>query len=278
MNTAIAGVSEAQAALKGSVGRPSLLQLQGASNTVSTAVMLGEALGLESVKSASQALSLLQSEQPTNEMQDYDQHSDGIITMLETLVTDFQKTKNNLEVAEAARVGNVNMMLQAIEDETKAQTADRDKNQGHANKKNKKKAATQKQLKEDQTEKADDTEYLAKLQFGQAAKLFTFKQRQAALKDEMDALTATETSLKESVMAKITRKSARFMQLGRGLHIAGAVSSNEGSMEMLEAQAEEMELASPVGFLQKRSVSKHSIKHSLGYDNMPDVLSLLKNQ
>lgn len=68
------------------------------------------------------------------------------------------------------------------------------------------------------------------------------------------------------------------MQLGSGLHIAGAVSSDEGSLELLEAQAEEMELASPLGFLQKRSVTKQVIKHSAHYDNLPDVLNLLKNQ
>jgi hypothetical protein len=62
------------------------------------------------------------------------------------------------------------MALQANEDEIKRQTVDRDTNQRHANKKSKKLAATQKQLKEDQTEKADDTEYLLKLQDGKSKK------------------------------------------------------------------------------------------------------------
>jgi len=49
-------------------------------------------------------------------------------------------------------------------------------------------------------------------------------------------------------------------------------------MELLEQEAEETEAAAaPVGFLQKRQV-KDVIKHTPGYDNTPDVLSLLKTQ
>jgi len=76
----------------------------------------------------------------------------------------------------------------------------------------------------------------------------------------------------------LTPNYGSFATMGSNLHIAGAVASNEGLMDMLEEEAEETEAAAaPAGFLQKYQV-KNVIKHNPGYDNTPDVLSLLKTQ
>merc|ERR1719491_866640 len=105
----------------------------------------------------------------------------------------------------------------------------------------------------------DDMEYLDELNTICPEKAKTWDQRTKLRANELTAITQATGIVKATVAEKTQASTIRFAQTGTILHLADAVASSDSAMEAIEAEAEisESEEASPVGFLQKRSVRKH---------------------
>jgi uncharacterized coiled-coil protein SlyX len=253
-----ADLAGALAALKGAIKElkasknPSLLQLQGISKTVSQAMIMADALGLDV-----SGLSMLQQEPPEVEMENYKFHSDGIIKTLEKLLGDFISEKTSVDADEVKRVQDYHVLMQEQTDIVAA--------------KEKELTDTQKQKSEAQEEMAensaaltttsanllDDQEYLKELFEISSSKAKTWDQRSRVRADELSALTTAIKIIQEQVAAKTSASTIRFSQSGVTIRLANAVATNENAMEAIEASAEEAEDGAPVGFLQKVQISRH---------------------
>ena len=81
---------------------------------------MADALGLPSAGHATRALTELLQQDPSVPMQDYDFHSDDIITTLEELLQDFKAEKANLDEIEVKSVAEQDAYVQEKTDAIKA--------------------------------------------------------------------------------------------------------------------------------------------------------------
>merc|ERR1719221_124366 len=173
--------------LKGSK-RPSLVQLQSISETLQTAAVLADALGLSN-EATNSALAFLQQPENKVQMEDYKFHSDGIIKTLEGLLADFKKEKISVDEAEVSSVATYDRLMQ---DKTHAKKM---KNQElEASKKAKAKAqediaATNEQLSTVEATLLDDKDYTNTLSKMCSDKAKTWDQRSRVRADELATLT-----------------------------------------------------------------------------------------
>jgi len=97
--------------------------------------------------------------------------------------------------------------------------------------------------------------------------------------NELTAITQATGIVKATVVEKTQASTIRFAQTGSVVHLADAVASSDDALEAIEAEAEmsdEGDSNGQLGFLQKRSVQKHSPQSADAARQM--VLTLLKNQ
>jgi len=116
---------------------------------------------------------------------------------------------------------------------------------------------------------------LSKLSVGCSEKAQTWDQRSKVRVQELTAITEATDIVKATVVEKTGSATIRFVQMPNDspLRTADAVANDEGALMALEAEAE-----GAIGFLQRRSIQKHS-------DAAPDadvakqmVVSMLKNK
>merc|ERR1719506_941184 len=251
LTAALYGVREAIKVMKASQ-TPSLVQIQSASKTIRTALMLADALGLKSAKSP--ALVLLQ-DAPEVEMENYKFHSSGIIETLEGLLSDFQKTKNDVDADEVARVQEFNMAKQKHTDYVKAKNLELDESKDTKDQKVADIAENSQELTTVSAQLLDDQQYLSELSAGCSAKAKTWDQRSQVRVQELTAITEATDIVKATVVEKTGSATIRFVQMPNDspLRTADAVANDEGALMALEAEAE-----GAIGFLQRRSIQKHS--------------------
>jgi hypothetical protein len=96
--------------------------------------------------------------------------------------------------------------------------------------------------------------------------------------NELTAITQATGIVKATVVEKTEASTIRFAQTGSVVRLADAVANSDDALESIEAEAEISEDAEngPVGFLQKKSVNKHSPADADAARQM--VLNLIKNQ
>jgi len=256
LSAAIAGVRQATKAL--SASGSSFVQLQSVSKTVSHALMLADALGLKSAKSAGQIF-LQQPEAPEVEMEDYKFHSSGIIDTLEKLTADFEATKQKVDADEVQRVSEYNMAKQADTDYLKDKNLELEESKESRDQKSEDIAENSQELTTTSATLLDDQEYLSKLSKGCSEKAQTWDQRSKVRVQELTAITEATDIVKATVMEKTGAATIRFVQVPNNspLRTADAVANNEGALMALEAEAESTEAGSAIGFLQRRLIQKH---------------------
>merc|ERR1719247_1244241 len=125
--------------------------------------MLADALGLKSANSP--ALVLLQ-DAPEVEMENYKFHSSGIIETLEGLLSDFQKTKNDVDADEVARVQEFNMAKQKHTDYVNAKNLELDESKDTKDQKVADIAENSQELTTVSAQLLDDQQYLSELSKG----------------------------------------------------------------------------------------------------------------
>lgn len=279
LSGAIFGLAEATKVLKASKGA-SLVQLQSAKKTASTALMLADALGLRSAKSAGQ---IFLQQAPEVEMEDYKFHSGGIVETLGKLSAEFQKKKQEIDEEEVKRVHAYDMEKQKNTDYIKAKTVELEESNKAKDKAVEEIAENSEQLTTVSATLMDDITYLQELSTGCSQKAKTWDQRSRVRVQEITAITEAMDIVKDTVVEKTSAATIRFAQTGSILHTADAVANDEDAMEALEQEAESTEQNGPVAFLQKRQIQAIAKKHE--GEAVPEgdlakqmVVSLLKSR
>lgn len=254
-----ADLSGALKALEGAIRemkaskKPSLAQVEEIGNTVRTAALVADALGL--AKNSAAVGFFLQ--EPTKTTEDYEFHSGDIITMLENLETDFKAEKTRIDEEESTAAGLHKTFVE--------------KKEGKLKRKNKKldtakkdKADTAEEISDNSRDLStiaavllDDQEYLKKLAEMCTERAKTWDQRSSARQDELTALVQAIDIIGGAVSEKTSSSTVRLAQQGVSVNMAKFMAKDEPAMEALEAETEEAEGAGrPTGFLQRASVRR----------------------
>mmetsp|Transcript_90096 Transcript_90096/g.172656 ORF Transcript_90096/g.172656 Transcript_90096/m.172656 type:complete len:774 (-) Transcript_90096:58-2379(-) len=254
----------------------SLVQIQNVANTVRTAMMLADALGLiraEDKKVASLFLQSADGQAPEVEMEDYKFHSDDIIGTLEKLLKDFKATKVSLDTEEVASVQAFQMLMQTKTDTMKAKKLELENSQAMKAAKVASIAEKSEELSVTSSTLLDDQQYLMQLNTLCADKAKTWDQRNKVRGEELFTLTTVIGILKDQVKTNTSAVTMRLVQQGPakinsakinfGVFAAAQTAQSQNDMEAIEAVAEmdDAEDDAPVGFLQRkqqrRSVQPH---------------------
>jgi hypothetical protein len=253
---ALFGLKEAIKVLKSSE-KPSLLQLKSISSTVRTAALLADALGLDVPKRADMAFLQQDPEVP---MEDYKFHSTGIIETLEELQDSFRKTMDNINADEVRRVKEYTLFKQKNTDFVKSTTQELDESKETKDRKVEEIAESSQELTTVSADLAANIEYMKELSKGCSEKAQTWDQRSKVRVQELTAITECHDIVAATVLHKTFDTTVRLAQTGSVLHTADVVANDEGSLEAIEAAAENSEAYT---FLQRKSQSKSILAHRI---------------
>jgi len=247
LKAALEALDGAISALKSSKA-PGLLQFQGVSETLRSAALLADALGLPV---GAKALAFLQ-EVPQVPTEDYKFHSADIISTLETLKKDFWDEKNQVDADEVKSVAAFDSFMQRTSNLVKAKNRELDEAQQEKARLMDEISMTNQQLTTVAATLLDDQEYLKKLSEMCSDKAKTWDQRTKVREEELYTLTQAIGIIKGAVTEKTTAATIRFAQQGMSLRLARAVASDANAMEAMEAEAEAAEAPA---FLQRGSLA-----------------------
>mmetsp|Transcript_33302 Transcript_33302/g.75392 ORF Transcript_33302/g.75392 Transcript_33302/m.75392 type:complete len:761 (+) Transcript_33302:87-2369(+) len=233
LKAALEALDGALSALKSSKA-PGLLQLQGVTQTLRSAILLADALGLGA---GAKALALLQAV-PQVPTEDYKFHSANIISTLETLKKDFWDEKNTVDADEVKSVAAFDTFMQEKSNLVKAKNRELDEAQEEKSRLMDEISMANQQLTTVAATLLDDQEYLKKLSSMCSDKAKTWDQRTKVRQEELFTLTQAIGIIKGAVTEKTTAATIRFAQQGMSLRLARAVASDATAMEAVEAEAE----------------------------------------
>jgi hypothetical protein len=241
---------------------PSLVQLQSVSETVRTAAMLADALGLNSRTSSSAMTFLLQqSEQPEVQMEDYKFHSNNIISTLEGLNEDFKQTKIGVDQDEVESVKNYDIFMQDQTHKKKMKNKELDQARKDKAQTVDSIAMASQQLTTVEADLMDNKEYTEKLSQMCRDKALTWDQRTRVRADELATLTQAIGIVGGAVKGNTSATTIRFVQQATSIRLAKSVAADAGAMDAIEAAAEEAD-ASPA-FVQVASEQHGRLRASL---------------
>lgn len=247
---ALEGAIDALKASKGGGKTPSFAQLRTIGKTVRTAAALADALSLSDVGMQRALASFMQQSDAEVPTEDYEFHSDSVIETLEKLLVKFRDEKGEVDAAEEKAVAAHEAFMQektAFVERKTTELEDTRKEKGRVQSEI---ATLSSDLSTVAAVLLDDQAYLAGLADMCSKKAKTWDQRSGVRADELSAITAAVTILKETVSEKVSGATIRFTQQGVNVRLAEAVAQNEADMEAVEADAEASEGDAPA-FLQR---------------------------
>jgi len=258
LSAALQGLEGAVQVLKKS--KPALVQVAEARKTVKGIVELADAMGLGSNR---QAVSAFLQQDPGVPMENYKFKSGGIIETLEELQNDFRKTKNDVDEEEAESVHEYDMLMQEKNDLVKRHKQDLEETRKDKAKTTEEIGAASEELSTTRGQLLDDKQYLSELSEMCVNTAKTWDIRSKVRADELSALTAATTIVKETVAEKTSSATVRLTQMGVRVNMVKQMVQDPTAMEDIEAEAEAAEGEKPVAFLQKflqkSKVSPHSL-------------------
>eukprot|EP00928_Gymnodinium_smaydae_P079427 TRINITY_DN63360_c0_g1_i1.p1 TRINITY_DN63360_c0_g1~~TRINITY_DN63360_c0_g1_i1.p1 ORF type:complete len:755 (+),score=191.55 TRINITY_DN63360_c0_g1_i1:48-2312(+) len=263
--------------------KPSLAQLQAVQNTLRTATLMADALGLAGAVTKGTAASLLQAA-PDVPMEDYKFHSSDIISSLEVLLKDFRDEKADVDAEEVKAVAAFDALVQAQTNIIKQ------KNVALEDAK-KSKAQKQTEIESNSAELStvsavllDDQAYLKELADMCSKRAQTWDQRSKVRSNELTALTAAIGIVQNAVAGNTSSATMRFAQTGATVRMAEALVRNPAAMEAVEAEAETidaggqspsfLQIARRNGFLSQSAPKSHGVAD----DGRQAVAALLKSK
>jgi len=231
---------------------PSFAQFPGVSQTVHTALLLADALGLSAAKKASAFFQ----QAPSVPTEDYKFHSNDIITTLENLLDEFRAKKVEVDQDEVSAVKAHDQFMQDKTHLVKTKTAEledaKDKKATTADEI----ASASQQLSTTSATLLEDQEYLKELTRMCREKAITWDQRSRVRADELATLTQVIGIISDEVASNTTAATIRFSQQGVSVRLARAVAGSEAAMEAVEAEAEAAEASdgadSALAFVQQK--------------------------
>jgi len=260
MEPALTGLRGAIKAVKNS--KPDSFVQVAFHDEVRNAVMLADAMGFTSAQAAAKIF--LQA--PSNEvpMENYKFHSEGIISTLEKLLTEFQDEINKVNKAEVQSAHEYDMAMQDKKNVKAGHASSMEKTKKAKAEASARIASLNEQLSTVSATLLDDKEYLMTLSKMCSDKAKTWDQRSQARADELATLTQATEVVETEVAEATSAKTARLMQTGASLRMVRSMAQDEHYMNYLEAAAEAADAAagapsfiqqhSAPSFLQQRSV------------------------
>ena len=276
MKAALVALENAIKTLKASK-TPSLLQVQSVSETIRTAVLLADALGLAPKRNQKVFAALLQDPSNGNEvpMEDYKFHSNDIIETLEGLQKDFTAERDSVDEAEVKDKKEHDLLVQEKDNFVKQTTKAMEAEQAEREKKITAIQTASKELSTVEATLLDDQEYMMKLSQMCHDKAVTWDQRKRVRADELATLTQAIGIISTTVKEKTSAATVRFAQTGVSVRLAKFIARQPESMEAVEAEAEEADEAT--SFVQKRMLLSVHRAASPG-DGRQMVADLLANK
>lgn len=215
---------------------PSLVQLKSIGETLRTAVLMADALGLSG---SEKVAGVFLQQAPEVAMENYKFHSNDIIGTLEGLLKDFRAEKVTVDEEEVKSVAAHDAFMQEQTDIVKAKNVELDDAKATKNKKIEEIAMNTEQLTTVAATLLDDQEYIMELSQMCSRKAQTWDQRSKVRQDELSTLTAVIAIIKGAVSEKTTAATIRFAQMGAGKRLADAAAQSPDAMELIEAAAED---------------------------------------
>jgi len=276
---ALGALDGAIAALKASKN-PTFAQITSIAKTIKSASLMADALGLGNAKNQ-QTMAFFLQQDPSVEMEDYKFHSSSVIDTLEQLKGDFRSEKNDVDAAEVKSVAEFDAVKQEKLDHIKAKNLEMEQAKKDKDKTTSEISMNSEELTTVAADLLDDQTYLKELAEVCESKAKTWDQRSKVRADELSALTAATTIVKDSVKEKTSSGTVRFAQMGVSAPMVHQMAKNDNALEAIEAEAEEGDDAP--SFLQKKSsrnlLAVLTKKHvqSNPEDGRQMVISLLKS-
>jgi len=246
LSAALQGLEGAIQVLKKS--KPALLQVAEARKTVKGIAELADAMGRGSNK---QAVTAFLQQDPGVPMENYKFKSGGIIETLEELQGDFRTTKNDVDEEEAQSVHEYDMLMQDKSDLVKRHKQDLEESRKDKAKTTEEIGAASEELSTTRGQLLDDKQYLSELSEMCVNTAKTWDVRTKVRADELSALTAATTIVKETVSEKTSSATVRLTQMGVRVNMVKQMVEDPTAMESIEAEAEAADGERPVAFLQK---------------------------
>jgi len=260
---------------------PTFAQITSIAKTVKSASVIADALGLGSAKNQ-QTMAFFLQQDPSVEMEDYKFHSQSVIDTLEQLKGDFRSEKNDVDAAEAKSLAEFEALRQGKLDHIKAKTLEMAETKKEKDKTTSEISMNTDELTTTAADLLDDQMYLKELSEVCESKAKTWDQRSRVRADELSALTAATTIVKDSVAEKTSSGTVRFAQMGVSAPMVHQMAKNDNALEAIEAEAEAGDDAP--SFLQKKSsrnllavLTKKHVQSSPTADGRQMVISLLKS-
>merc|ERR1719465_169510 len=244
--------------------------------TIRQAAFMADSLG-HSPKHQRTLAALLQQE-PEVRMQDYNFHSEEIVTMIEELVSDFKAKISEVKIDETKKVSAYDLQMQADTDERAAAAKELKDTAELKAEKMEAIAASSKELTETSATLTDDQNYLKDLTEKCNSKSKEWDQRSQMRQDELTALTTALTIVKEGVATKTTEKTVRLVQSAAKVspHSVVTEDSNAEDDSVDEEDLSFVQLSSPRS---KLSLVATGAKKFLQSDSPRDrVIALLKSK
>merc|ERR1719421_2344516 len=275
-------LSNAVKTLKGSSsGVYGFAQIKDSIKTIRHAASMADALG-HSPKHQRTLAALLQQE-PEVPMQDYNFHSEEIVTMIEELVSDFKAKISEVKIDETKKVSAYDLQMQADTDEK--DTAAKDLKDASELKASKMESLAQagKDLTVTQAQLSDDQAYLKDLTEKCNLKSKEWDQRSQMRQDELTALTTALTIVKGKVAEKTTDKTVRLVQ--QAAKVSKHAAPEEDTTPVEEDTDDEAADDEDLSFVQLSSprqklslVAKSSSKFLSSDSPRERVIALLKSR
>eukprot|EP00928_Gymnodinium_smaydae_P029330 TRINITY_DN22116_c0_g1_i1.p1 TRINITY_DN22116_c0_g1~~TRINITY_DN22116_c0_g1_i1.p1 ORF type:complete len:771 (-),score=181.06 TRINITY_DN22116_c0_g1_i1:78-2171(-) len=216
--------------------KPSFSQLQSIQETLRTAVLMTDALGLPGAPKGAVTAFLQQA--PDVPMEDYKFHSSDIISSLEVLLKDFRSEKAEVDAEEVKAVAAFDALVQEQSDVMKQKNVELEDAK-------KSKAQKQTEIESNSAELTtvsaillDDQAYLKELADMCSKRAQTWDQRSKVRTNELTALTAAIGIVQNAVAGNTSSATLRFAQTGATVRMAEALVRNPAAMEAVEAEAE----------------------------------------
>jgi len=245
LSGALGALREAIRALKASKQAPSSLsQLRSVAQTVRTAALMADALGLVGRgTSAAQtdALFLQKIDAPDVPMEDYTFRSAGIIGTLEKLLDDFRAKKDEVDSAEVTAAAAHHAFVQERTDVLKAKNVEVDNARKDRALQLKDIASASQELTTVSATLLDDQQYLKELSAMCTGKAQTWDKRNKVRTDELSALQSAIAIIGSTVDQKTTSDTLRLAQQGTSVLLADSVARNANAMNAIEAEVEGVE-------------------------------------
>jgi len=274
MKAAVSALASAIKTLKASK-TPSLLQVQSVSETIRTALLMADALGLGSQASKKVFAALLQDPANGNEvpMEDYKFHSNDIIATLEQLQKDFIGERDEVDVAEVKDKKEHDQLIQDKTNLVKQKNKAMDDMNAEKEQKILEIQMASKELSTVEATLLDDQEYMMKLSKMCHDKAVTWDQRKRVRADELSTLTQAIDIISTTVAEKTSAATVRFAQTGVSLRLAKYIAHQPENMDAVEAEAEIADEAP--SFVQRRKLLSVHRAAPTGDDGRQVVADLL---